>query len=77
MKLNFKKTFNIVLIFLILLISLCAVSAHDDDTQIVLQDIVSSENGDDELSIDYVENACNDSQSDTHSEVNEIELYYN
>ena len=30
MKLNFKKTFNIVLIFLILLITLCAVSAQDN-----------------------------------------------
>ena len=73
MKFNFKKTFNIVLIFLILLISLCAVSAHDNDTQIISQDILSSENGDNEFSIDYAENACNDSQN----EINEMDLYYN
>ena len=77
MKLNFKKTFNIVLIFLILLISLCAVSAHDNDTQIISQDIVSSENGDNELSIDYAEDAYDDSQSDNQIEVNEIDLFYN
>ena len=73
MKLNFKKTFNIVLIFLILLITLCAVSAQDNDTQIISQDMASFENEDNELSIDYGENACNDSQI----EVNVIEWYCN
>lgn len=70
MKVNFKRTFNIVLIFLILLISLCAVSAQDNDTQIMLP----SENGDNELSIDYAEN---DSQIDAQAEINEMDLYYN
>ncbi len=73
MKLDFKKTFNIVLIFLILLITLCAVSAQDNDTQIISQDMASFENEDNELSIDYGENACNDSQI----EVNGIEWYCN
>ncbi|WP_405294939.1 hypothetical protein [Methanobrevibacter sp.] len=69
---NFKKIFNIVLIFLILLISLCAVSAQDNNTQIISQDIVSSENAD----IDYVGNVCSDSRIDAPIEINEIDLYY-
>ena len=60
MKLYFKKTFNIVLIFLILLVTLCAVSAQDNDTQIISHDILSCENGDNELSIDYAENVYKD-----------------
>ena len=72
MKLNFKITFNIVLVFLILLIGLCAVSAQDNDTQIISQDMVSSKNVDTELSVDYAENLCNDSRI----EVSEIDLHY-
>lgn len=73
MNLNFKKAFNIVLIFLILLITLCAVSAQDNDTQIILQDMGFSENEDNGLSIDYEENVANDPQI----EINEIDWYYN
>ena len=77
MKLNFKKTFNMVLIFLILLITLCAVSAQDNDTQIISQDMDSFENVDNELSIDYVENLCEDSQIDTQIGINELDWYCN
>ena len=73
MKLNFKKAFNIILIFLILLVSLCAVSAQDNDTQIVSQDIVSCDTVDNELSVGYMEN---DSPNDAQLEVNEIDLFY-
>ena len=75
MKLNFKKTFSMVLIFLILLIALCAVSAQDNDTQIISHDIGSSENGDNELCIDYMENPCDDSQIGTQIEMNELDWY--
>ena len=76
MKLNFKKTLNIILIFLILLISMCVVSAHDNETQIISQDLISCENVDDDLSVDYTENAGNDSRIDTQIEVNDIDSYY-
>ena len=66
-----------VLIFLILLITLCAVSAQDNDTQIISQDMNSFENVDNELSIDYVENLCEDSQIDTQIGINELDWYCN
>ena len=52
---------------------MCAVSAQDNDTQIISQDMASSENGDNELSIDYAENVCDDSQI----EINEMDWYCN
>ena len=64
-----------VLIFLILLIALCAVSAQDNDTQTISQNMASPENGDNELGIDYMENPSGDSQIGTQIEMNELDWY--
>lgn len=76
MKLNFKTTFNIILVFLILSVSLCAVSAQDNETQIISDDMISFENGDSNLAVDYAENVSDDSRIDTQIEVNEMSSYY-
>lgn len=76
MKFTFKTTFNIILIFFILSVSLGAVSAYDNETQIISDDRISSEIVENDLTVDYAEDVSDDSRIDTQIEVNEISSYY-
>ena len=55
---------------------MCAVSAQDNETQIISDDMLSCENAGTNLAVDYAENVSDDSRIDTQIEVKEISSYY-
>lgn len=72
MKFISKKAINILLLLLILFISLSIVSAHENTTQVIMDDEISSENVD-EINVD---NPKVVEPIDTHIEVNDVDSYY-
>ncbi len=74
MNLSFKNGFVILLVMLIVFVSLAAVSAQDNTTQVIQNNLSSSENFDDEVIADGAE--LSSQKIDTKIEVQNVDSYY-